>query len=241
MEHGALWPFATLALLGAFHGINPGMGWLFAVALGLQEQRRRAVWRAMLPLTLGHALAIGGALAVALAVGVVVPLEPVRWVVGALLVGLGVLRLMRHRHPRFGGMRVGLVGLTVWSFLMATAHGAGLMVLPVVLASATPASATETEGGLAGDSARATVAAPHCHATVVGEGALRSDRDALGGLRGAIAATAVHGAGYLVVTALLAWVVFEKVGVGILRRAWLNLDQVWALALIATGALTALL
>ncbi|HUP21507.1 MAG TPA: hypothetical protein VNB06_01040 [Thermoanaerobaculia bacterium] len=149
-----------------------------------------------------------------------------------------ILKGFKAVHPH---MERRYLVVPVWSFLMATAHGAGLMVLPVVLASAAPASATESEGRLAGDSALASVAAPHCHATLVGDGAIRSDRDALGGLRGAIAATAVHGAGYLLVTALLAWVVFEKVGVGILRRAWLNLDQVWALALIATGALTALL
>src|SRR6185436_9371797 len=117
--------WAALVALGAFHGINPGMGWLFAVALGMQERRRTAVWRALLPLGAGHALAVAAAVAIALLVGAVIPIRTLRWPVAGILLVLGVSRLFRHRHPRWVGMRVGSRGLTVWSFLMASAHGAG--------------------------------------------------------------------------------------------------------------------
>lgn len=123
--------WAMLISLGAFHGINPGMGWLFAVALGLQERRRGAVLRALVPLGAGHALAVAGSIGVALAVGAVVPMRELRWAIAGVLVSLGVMRFFRHHHPRWVRMRVGMGGLTLWSFLMATAHGAGLMVVPV--------------------------------------------------------------------------------------------------------------
>lgn len=198
----------TVFGLGAFHGLNPGMGWLFAVALGLQEGRRRAVWRAMLPLCAGHALAVAAVVVAAALAGAFVPQPVVQYAVGALLVGLGAWKLVRPRHPRYGGMRVGMVGLTIWSFLMASAHGAGIMVVPAVI----------------GGSHAAHEHAAHT-AGVEGLGA------------GAVAlATLLHGAGYLVVTALAAWIVFEKLGVLVLRRAWWNIDVIWAVALIVTGA-----
>src|SRR5262245_41079456 len=123
--------WAMLMALGAFHGINPGMGWLFAVALGMQERRRGAVLRALVPLCAGHALAVAGVVGAALAIGAVIPIDRLRWPMAGALVSFGVIRCFRHFHPRGVGMRVGMRGLTVWSFLMATAHGAGLMVVPV--------------------------------------------------------------------------------------------------------------
>jgi len=204
------WPWLALAGLGAFHGLNPGMGWLFAVALGMQEKSRAALWRALIPLTAGHGLAVGAAILVAVLAGVAITPSLMRWPVAVLLIGLGVWRFFRHCHPRGIGMRVGMGGLTLWSFLMATAHGAGLMVLPVFLGM----TARVAEG-------------PSCHAH-----AASADPAA------AVAATAVHGAGYLVVTAAAAWIVFAKLGVGLLRRAWFNIDLVWACALVGTGALT---
>ena len=125
----------ALLALGAVHGLNPGMGWLFAVALGLQERDRRALWRAFPPLALGHAAAIAIAIGVAATVGRVLPAEQLRWLVAAMLVALGAFKLVRHSHPR-GGMRVGARDLALWSLLVATAHGAGLMVLPLVLQGA---------------------------------------------------------------------------------------------------------
>jgi len=126
--------WSTLFLLGAYHGINPGMGWLFAVARGMQEHRARAVAWSLPPIALGHALAIGVVVLIAELAQVAVPLTYIRVGVAVTLVGLGVFKLIRSRHFRWGGMQVGFRQLTIWSFLMASAHGAGLMVLPVVLA-----------------------------------------------------------------------------------------------------------
>jgi hypothetical protein len=210
MEAQHLLPLATILLLGAFHGINPGMGWLFAVALGMQEKRPAAVWRALIPLTLGHALAIAVVVLFAVAAGVAVPVTSLKLPVAVTLGALGIYRLIRHRHFAGAGMRVGMAGLTAWSFLMATCHGAGLMVLPVFLGMTAP------------------VPGASCH----------MNGAASGNLAMAAAATAVHGAGYVIVTALAAWLVFKKLGVGILRRSWINLDLIWAVALIGTGILT---
>ena len=206
----AVVPWMALLLLGAFHGINPGMGWLFAVALGMQENRSAAVWRALLPLGLGHACAIAVALLVVIVAGMVVPTSVLRWPIGGVLIVFGVRRLLRHGHPRWGSMRIGMAGLTVWSFLVATAHGAGLMVVPVWLQG------------------RQLVESAHAG----GHGQPAAD------LASGVAATAVHGASYLLVTALIAWAVFAKFGVGLLRSAWINVDIVWAAALIVSGCVT---
>ena len=214
------WTWLALAALGAGHGLNPGMGWLFAVALGMQEGRTRAVWRALPPLALGHALAVGAAVLAAAALGRLLPPETLRWIVGGLLLGLGVLRLLRHRHPRYGGMRVGFRELTTWSFLMATAHGAGLMVLPLLVGDSGPGS----DPGLAG------VHAIHL--------AQASAVPVSGPLGTGLWATAMHSAGYLLVTGLIAVVVYRKLGLRMLRTMWINLDLIWGGALVLTGALT---
>ncbi len=125
------WPWLALLGLGAFHGINPGMGWLFAVALGLQEQRRSAVWSALPPIAVGHALSVGLVVALVVVIRASISYEVLRWVAAAVLIGFGIYRLVRTRHPRWVGMRVGFRDLTLWSFLMASAHGAGLMLVPV--------------------------------------------------------------------------------------------------------------
>lgn len=132
--HSMSWP--ALLALGAGHGINPAMGWLFAVALGLQRQSRGAVWGALGPLAVGHGLAIAAAIAAAGLVGLIVPVEVLKWGTAGLLVGLGGYRLVRSRHIAYGGMRVDSRELATWSFLMASAHGAGLMVLPLVIGGA---------------------------------------------------------------------------------------------------------
>jgi hypothetical protein len=267
------WPLVAILLLGAWHGINPGMGWLFAVALGLQEQERRAVWRALLPLAAGHAIAIAAAIAAGMALGLVVPPVVLKRTVALILVIFGVTRLVRASHPRYGGMRMSMRRLTIWSFLMATAHGAGLMVLPF----------TQFAGSTPTDVARATTAGPvhgehdaSSHATrsfTLHDGpdasmpaATRSDDVAspIGGSRadpvrhGAHAAhfaragitdaglvgtiaMIVHTIGYLLATAIVAVIVFEKVGVRMLRTMWVNLDTIWGFALIGTGALTLML
>ncbi len=200
--------------LGVIHGINPGMGWLFAVGLGLQERDRRAVWRALLPLAAGHALAIAGAVAVGLAVGTVVPVAVLKWVVAAVLLLFGLDRVARGRHPRWVGMRVSARDLTVWSLLMASAHGAGLMVLPLVLGGIAPQAA----GG-------------HAHHAASMAPSLPLD---------GIVATLLHTAGYLGATALVASVVYQRLGLRLLGKLWINLDLVWGVALIVTAILTPL-
>lgn len=213
MDTQHLLPLTTILLMGAFHGINPGMGWLFAVALGMQERRLGAVWRALVPLTIGHGLAIAAIVLIALAAGIALPAASMKIPVAVILATLGVYRLIRHSHFTGGGMRVGFRGLTVWSFLMATCHGAGLMVLPLFLGMAEPAAG----------------AMCHSPASVSTNAGM------------AVTSTIAHGLGYLIVTAAIAWLVFTKLGVGMLRKAWLNLDLIWAVALIGTGVLTAVL
>lgn len=201
--------YASIVLLGAFHGINPGMGWLFAVALGLQAGSGRAVLRALGPLALGHAISIAAALVVGAALGIVLPLPWLRWIAAAALFGLGVLSLARHVHPRGGGMQVGPKEITLWSFLVATAHGAGLMLLPFAL------------GLVASDGTHAshlTSAMPPSAGVVV---------------------TLVHTVSYLAVTGAIAWLVYKKLGLRLLRSAWINLNQLWAVALILTAIATA--
>lgn len=208
-EHATM-SWLALIGLGAFHGVNPAMGWLFAVALGMQEKRRSAVYQALLPLAAGHALAVAAAVLLAVAINVVIPLSTLRPALALVLALFGVSRLFRHWHPRWVSMRVGLGGLTLWSFLMATAHGAGLMVAPVFLGiGAMP----EQHG--------------HAHGATAGSASM------------ALAATGAHAAAYLAVTAVIAILIFEKFGVGLLRRTWFNIDRLWAVALIAAGAVIA--
>jgi len=211
MTHAALTSTMLwlMALFGAYHGINPGMGWLFAVALGMQEQKGKAIARALVPIAVGHALAIGTVVLAAALVGFALPLVAVRYAVAVLLIGLGIYSLVGHRHPRWVRMQVGFRDLTVWSFLMASAHGAGLMVIPVLLGSST----VEAAGHMAGHPAAA---------------------DPLAGLL----ATVVHTTAYLAVTGTLAWVVYYKFGLALLRKAWFNFNLVWGVALVVTGLFT---
>jgi hypothetical protein len=192
--------------LGALHGINPGMGWLFAVAKGLQERQRRAVWRAVGPLAFGHALGIGVTIAVAMLAGLALEPAKLKWLVAALLLGTGLWHLVRPTHLSAGGMRIGPRAIATWSFLMSLAHGAGLMVVPLVLGR---------DGGMEHQ------AHVH-HASLIGGPV--------------ITATLLHSAGYLAVTALVAIVVYERLGLRLLRSYWFNLDALWAVALIVTAA-----
>jgi hypothetical protein len=225
--HDTSLPWLSLLALGAAHGVNPAMGWLFAVGRGLQERDRRALWRALGPLALGHALAIGAALLVAITLGQVLPLRWLRWIVAAALLGVGLDGLVRHRHVRLGGMRVNARELTTWSFLMASAHGAGLMVLPFVLGAAVSQPP----------------ATPHHHhvALLGGGGGTPLLATGVAGVDAvAVAAPLVHTLGYFAVTAVLAVVVYEKVGLRILRRAWINLNAIWAAAMVGAAVMAAL-
>jgi hypothetical protein len=202
---GSAWDWAVLAGLGAYHGANPGMGWLFSVALAMQEKTSRAVWRSLLPIALGHALAIGGVLLIAGLLAAAIPFNYVRTAAGAVLIAFGALRLFRHGHPRGFGLTVGFRDLTLWSLLMGTAHGAGLMLLPVLFHMSGSAHAMS-----------------HVHSAAMTHMALL--------------ATLVHTASYLLVTGVIAFLVYEKFGLALLRKAWFNLDLLWAGALVVSGA-----
>jgi hypothetical protein len=212
-----LWPWLVVFGLGLFHGVNPAMGWLFAVALGLQEQKRAAVVRALLPIALGHALSIGIIIAAVLVARISVPHSTLKFAAAAILFAFGLYRLFRSRHPNWVGMRVGFGDLTLWSFIMASAHGAGLMLIPLFLKSADASASGSTHS--------------HMH-SMHGFGFSNVSSPFL--LAGSIT---VHTFGYLLATGLVAVLVYEKLGVGLLRQAWFNIDLFWMVALMTAGLL----
>jgi len=191
------------------------MGWLFAVALGLQEQKRAAVLRALPPIVLGHALSIGIIIAAVLMARISLPHLALKIAAAAILFAFGLYRLVRSRHPNWVGMRVGFGDLTLWSFIMASAHGAGLMLVPFFL---TPPDK------------------PNTHHSYLHSGGHMWGFANFSGPSLLTASVAVHTLGYLLMTALVAILVYEKLGVGMLRRAWFNIDLVWMVALMLTGA-----
>jgi len=217
-----LWPWLTLFGLGAYHGINPGMGWLFAVALGMQEKSKRAVLAAIPPIALGHAVSIGLIVGLLWMARASLPEKPLRYATAAILLGFGFYRLVRTRHPRWVGMRVGFRDLTVWSFLMASAHGAGLMLAPILLGWSREShfGSTLNPGHLSHLEHTGGVAGPQ-----------------ISGPLSWLGAVAVHSAGYFVIATLIALIVYEKLGLSLLRRAWFNLDQLWVIALMLSGFL----
>jgi hypothetical protein len=209
------WPWLAVALLGAYHGIDPSMGWLFAVALGLQEGRRAKVIAALFPIAAGHLVSIG--LVVALLVWAI---QAQWWILrplgAAALILFGLFRFIWPRaHPRWVAMRVNARDLAVWSFLMATAHGAGLMLFPILMDL--PMAALPQH--------RMTHPMP-----VIGHGAI--------GFAQALAVVTLHTGAMLLVMGAAALIVYEWVGLKILRSAWINLDTIWAGALVAAGALS---
>jgi hypothetical protein len=201
------WAWAVLAGLGVYHGVNPAMGWLFAVALGLHRGSRRVVWWSIVPIGLGHAASVALVLAAAVLLGRVVEPHWLARLAGLVLIGWSAWHGWRgSRHKVRVGMRAGFWGLTLWSFVMATAHGAGLMLLPVLL----------------------PISGHHAH------GDLPLPALAMGG---ALAGLAVHSAAMLATTLIVAVVVYEWVGVAILRRGWVNFDLLWVAALAVTGVI----
>jgi hypothetical protein len=198
-------PWLAVAGLGAYHGLNPAMGWLFAVALGLHRKSRAIVFAALVPILLGHAAAIGIVLSAAIALGVFLDERLLYRLAGLVLIAWAAWHaLYGHRRRVRVGMQTGLIGLGFWSLLMASAHGAGLMLLPVALPlclSATPGSELTAGGSLA-----------------IG-----------------LAVVGVHTSTMLAVIAVIALVVYEWLGVGILRRGWLNFDLLWSAMLAFSG------
>jgi hypothetical protein len=203
----------ALAGLGAFHGLNPAMGWLFVVARGMQERSRWALLRSLPPIAAGHLASVAIVAAVVSATRSVIAASVVGIAGGVVLVGFGLWRLLSERHFRWAGMRLSLWQLAGWSFLVSSAHGAGLMLLPVLAGTPAP-------GGHAG----------HAAAT----GLQGTPVAALEGL----AAAGVHTVAMLAVMAGCAVLVYEVVGVNVLRRAWFNMDRVWAGVMVGAGALT---
>ena len=210
MSTGALW--LTVVALGLYHGVNPAMGWPLAVANGIAERRARAVFATLLPLGGGHF----GAIAVALA-----PFAWLDWYLdwsrairigaGAVVVLFGAFKLVNRRHPRLLA-RIPPTRLAWWSFLMATAHGAGLMLVPFMLVlCAAPAADATGHGAVMAFLARAN-------------------------LDTALLVATVHTLASLLAGIGMAWLVYRYLGLSFLRRAWLNLDAVWGASLVLAGA-----
>ena len=209
-----LWPWLLMALLGAYHGLNPAMGWLFAVALGMQEGKREAVTRSLIPIAVGHELSIVVVAAVVLGLGLLADPGALHVGAGAALIAFGIFRFAKpHAHFRWTTMRVNRRELAWWSFLMSSAHGAGFMVAPVLL------------GAGIGDAA----ASDHA-LSMAQSGDMSIPMGAL--------AIMLHVGAMIAVMGVVAVLVYEYVGVAVLRKAWVNLDWIWAGAFIGAGVLT---
>jgi hypothetical protein len=199
------WPWLALVLLGVYHGINPAMGWLFAVALGLQRRSRNAVLGALVPIAIGHEASIAVVVALIAATQVLAISDLVRPVGAVALILFGLWKLRKPlSHPRWVGMQVSQRDLVVWSFLMSSAHGAGLMLFPIIL-------------GLP------SVAHPE---------------DPIPTGVQDLAAVFLHTAAMLITMGAIAVVVYERLGVAVLRRAWVNMDAIWAVAVVTAGVVT---
>ncbi len=198
------WPWLALALLGLYHGLNPAMGWLFAVALGFQQRDRAAVVRSLVPIALGHEASV--ALVVLLVSGIQMVWAPdaLRPLGALALIAFGVKKLIKPGHPKWVGMRLSSRDLVLWSFLMSSAHGAGLMLFPVLLGLPTP---------------------------------MHQDDPLPLGVQD-VAAVMLHTVAMLTTMAAVALLVYDRIGVLILRRAWINLDAFWAVAVIGAGLVT---
>jgi hypothetical protein len=208
------WAYVLLGLLGAYHGLNPAMGWLFAVGLGMQERSRRAVLRSLLPIAVGHELSLLVVAAIVLGAGALISESALHIGAAAVLLGFGVFRFVKPRaHFRWTTMRVSSRELGWWSFLMATAHGAGLMIAPVLIGA----------GGVSADAAQS-------HELHHRTGSLLVD---LGGL-------GLHIAAMLLVMGIVAVTVYDRLGLNILRKAWINTDHVWAAAFVVAAVVTLL-
>jgi hypothetical protein len=205
------WPWIAVAALGAYHGIDPSMGWLFAVALGLQERRRSKVIWALGPIAAGHLISIAAVVAIIGGLRLFFAIDLLRPIGAAALIVFGLFRFLWPRaHPRWVAMRVNAAELALWSFLMASAHGAGLMLFPILL-------------GITSSAGHTHQMAAFCGTNTIAQ---------------AIAVVLVHTGAMIAVTGAIAIVVYEWVGLAILRSAWINLDTIWAGALVAAGVLS---
>ena len=210
----ALVAWLALIALGAYHGLNPAMGWLFAVSRGMQERSRRGVLRSLLPIAIGHELALIVVAAVVLLAAEVIDPQALHIVAAVVLFSFGIFRFVKPRaHPRWTTMRVNNRELTLWSFLMSSAHGAGLIVAPVLIGIGSASAATDPE--------------EHIHATA---SVTSLAADGVGLL--------LHVGAMILVMGVVAVLVYEKLGVAVLRKAWLNTDQLWAAAFVFAAVVT---
>jgi hypothetical protein len=213
---GAEWTTAGLWLAviasGLYHGVNPGMGWPLAVSAGLMERSPRALVAAFAPLSIGHLAAM---LLVLLPFALLAAL--VEWQrqiqIGAslLVIGFGVFRLLHRRHPRVLA-RIRPTQLGLWSFAVAIAHGAGLMLVPIYL-------------GL-------------CRTAEPGRGHAAAGTLIEAGLGMALLVSVVHAVAMITAGGLLAWLVYRTLGLRLVSRSWFNLDASWAASLIAIGGVS---
>jgi hypothetical protein len=220
---------AAVAAMGSFHGLNPGMGWLFAVAIGFQERSRAALLRALPPIALGHALSIGAIAVVVAVTDSVLASRLVAIAGGVLLVGFGLWRMLAKRHLRWAGMRLNRRQLTLWSFLMSSVDGAGLMLLPLLIVHA-PQTASGAMASMPGMADMPGMAPPPDHTALL-----------LGAVGHAAAVTLIHTVAMIVVAGAIALFVYEVIGLRLLRTAWINLDRIWAFCLVGAGVTTVLL
>jgi hypothetical protein len=193
----------SLAVFGAYHGLNPGMGWLFALSLGLQQRSERAIWQSLPPIVVGHAASLVVVAAIVLAGMQFASTTLLQWITALLLLGFGGYKILNYyRHPRWVGMKVNRRDLTWWSFLMATAHGAGLMIVPGLLGIATLCGMPDAQMSLG---------------------------------VGMVSAVVVHTLSMLLVMTVIAWIVYKRLGLSVLRKNWVNFDLIWAVALLIVG------
>lgn len=250
----SIWPWLILIALGAYHGLNPGMGWLFAVSRGLQERSRRAVLVSLAPIALGHMASVAAVVAMVALAQPYIDLGTLRLAGAVVLLAFGIFKLVARSHPRWVGMRVGMRELALWSFLMATAHGAGLMLVPVLLslpiadahaehlASTSIVAAAPADHDHAAHDHAAHDCRPDCQQTLAAgaqpSGGQHATQMYAPPQAAGLAAVAVHTVAMFAAMAGIAILVYEKLGLAVLRRAWLNLDLLWAWSLIVAGALS---
>jgi hypothetical protein len=184
------------------------MGWLFALSLGLQQRSGRAVWTALLPIAAGHAASLALVAALVMMGLRFVTTTTLQLLTAAVLLAFGAYKVFNYyRHPRWVGMKVGMRDLTAWSFLMAMAHGAGLMVAPTLVSVSYICGAQGAPVSLG---------------------------------TGLVLAVGVHTLAMLTVMATVAWVVYMRLGLMVLRQNWINFDLIWAVALLLVGSLALL-
>jgi hypothetical protein len=208
---GADWTPAGLWLAvvasGLYHGVNPGMGWPLAVSAGLMERNSRALVSALWPLWVGHLLAM---LLVLLPFALLVALGQIEVGASLLVIGFGIFRLVNRRHPR-ALARIRPTQLVLWSFAVAIAHGAGLMLVPIYL-------------GL-------------CQVSDPDKGHEAASALINASLGIAVLVSIVHSASMIAAGGFSAWLVYRYLGLKFVSRSWFNLDATWAVSLIFVGTL----